>query len=74
MLDFEVAGTKHELVRTYRRSGASPQPVLKSPGETISGVSPVEDAIMRLLRLSPDAFCQTALLPQGCLLYTSRCV
>jgi len=65
VLDFEVAGTKHELVRTYRRSGASPQPVLKSPGETISGVSPVEDAIMRLLRLSPDAFCQTALLPQG---------
>ncbi|MGA3219759.1 MAG: SMC family ATPase, partial [Acidimicrobiales bacterium] len=65
VLAFEVAGAKHELVRTYRRSGASPPPVLKSPGETISGVRPVDDAIMRLLRLSPDAFCQTALLPQG---------
>jgi exonuclease SbcC len=65
MLIFEVAGTVHEVVRAYRRSGASPPPVLKSPGQILSGVRPVEDAVTRLLGLSQDAFCQTALLPQG---------
>lgn len=65
VLGFEVAGAKHEIVRTYRRSGASPPPVLKSPAETVSGVKPVDAAVFRLLRLSPEAFCQTALLPQG---------
>jgi exonuclease SbcC len=65
VLTFEVAGAVHEVVRTHRRSGASPPPVLKSPGQILSGVRPVEDGVTRLLGLSPDAFCQTALLPQG---------
>lgn len=65
VLEFEVAGTIHQIVRTYRRSGASPPPVLKSPGQAVSGVRPVEEALTRLLGLSQDAFCQTALLPQG---------
>jgi exonuclease SbcC len=65
VLNFEVAGTEHKVVRTYRRTGTPPPPVLMSPGHTISGVKPVEDAVTRLLGLTKDAFCQTALLPQG---------
>src|SRR5436309_14343799 len=32
VFEFDVGDGRHQIVRTYRRSGASPPPVLNSPG------------------------------------------
>ncbi len=64
-LSFEVGGASHDIVRVYRRTSASPPPVLRSPGATVSAARPVQEAITKLLGMSQEAFCQTALLPQG---------